>query len=893
MQKSGTIGIDKKELQSIQDKFCQVTGTIAFCVDGDREHMTEMSGDEGDIGIFRQVVQERQINSILEGITTSKLEEQIVEETACRDMLAAGVSCRVDGAPLLNFLLCAVLSDREPAQETAGFSHRLTEKEFYEALELVRLVFTNLLRHQVFAAGAGEEMRHRQEKEDELNAALRRSQAMTEVVQMLDCDDSIESVMKYVLGIAGRHCDLKEAYVVREDKQGTGTEVVGCWLSEDCFGHQDMDQLYHAIKPSEKAVILSALDGVDGPEADFMRKEGIEALLMLPIAINADKGAIMYVCFLERSKPRKWLVEELKFISDVVKILQSIIIKRIQKNSLAGSYALLENILDNVGSAIYVTDMKSREALCTNEALKRDFTAEAADGTLAAFIEKSGEAAKEKGNAAGAMEVYFEEKGRWYDLYQTCIEWVDGRQASLYALYDITDKKEYQQKIEHQANNDFLTGLYNRMCCERDLSGYIEEAAAARASGALLYMDLDDFKHINDGLGHKYGDELLKAISESLRGVEGIADTCYRMGGDEFVIIVPPAHFSRLEQVVCDIRDIFNKPWYLKDADYYCTMSMGMVTFPEEGDSVQDLIKKADIAMYTAKKSGKNRVSRYSSEEDSQVNKRLDMEKNMRAAMTKDYREFEVFYQPVIDIRKPGHPCVGAEALIRWNSTKLGYISPGDFIPLAEYLGLITPIGHHVLQEACVACKKWNMSGRPYMKVNVNLSVVQLLQTDVTQQIAHVLEETGIQPRNLVLEVTESLAINDMERMKKILDSIKKLGVRIALDDFGTGYSSLNHIRELPMDIIKIDQTFVRNLGKDTYSGSFIKMVAELAEAIGVKICVEGIERKEQYDVLADMKINLIQGYYFDAPMTREDFERKYVAFQPHELPELDGETII
>ena len=253
------------------------------------------------------------------------------------------------------------------------------------------------------------------------------------------------------------------------------------------------------------------------------------------------------------------------------------------------------------------------------------------------------------------------------------------------------------------------------------------------------------------------------------------------------------------------------------------------------------------------------------------------MEKSMRYATADGYGEFEVYFQPIVDVKKSGNPCVGAEALLRWNSQDLGFVSPGEFIPLAEYLGLINPIGNHVLEQACLALKHWNENGHPYYKVNVNLSVVQLLQNDIAETIEEIITRTGINPRNLTLEVTESLAINDMARMKRILDSIKALGVKIALDDFGTGYSSLNHIREIPIDVIKVDQTFVRNLENDDYAKAFIAMIGELAQALNVKICVEGIETLEQYNVLESMNVHMIQGYYFGRPMPRKDFEEKFV----------------
>ena len=477
----------------------------------------------------------------------------------------------------------------------------------------------------------------------------------------------------------------------------------------------------------------------------------------------------------------------------------------------------------------------------------------------------------------GYYEIHYNEKNRWYDLYFSYMTWMDGNRVSLCVLHDITDKKIYQKRIEQQAYTDFLTGLYNRMCCERDLSIQLDKAVADGKTGGLLYLDLDDFKHINDGLGHQYGDVLLKSISNSLRRIKGICNSCYRMGGDEFVIIIPPESFDKFDEIIQDIQAIFSKPWFLKDADYYCTMSMGIVNYPDDGNSVQDLIKKADIAMYDAKKAGKNRCTRYSLKLSMASSKRLDMEKNMRDATANNYQEFEVYYQPIIDILSGKPVCTGAEALIRWNSATMGFVPPSDFIPLAEYLGLINPIGNHVLKEACIACKGWNDRGRGNFKVNVNLSVIQLLQPDIVEIVENTIKETGINPMNLTLEVTESLAINDMNRMKRILRQIRSLGVRIALDDFGTGYSSLNHIREIPLDVIKVDQNFVQGLAEDSYSQSFIKMVAELAAAINVNVCVEGIETEEQFHVVNNMKIQLIQGYYFDRPLQLPAFEAKYV----------------
>lgn len=531
---------------------------------------------------------------------------------------------------------------------------------------------------------------------------------------------------------------------------------------------------------------------------------------------------------------------------------------------------ILEAVCEHIGNAVCVRDRITGAVLYANNRMRETFRSEIDQGLYHTLM------AWEIPEGNGNCEVYHEESQHWYDLHFAPVMWLEDQSAYLYTFYDITEKKQYMHMIEQHTFQDALTGINNRMCCEKDLPRFIEEAVAVGGQGALMYLDLDDFKHINDGLGHQYGDVLLKAITQELLRIEGIKESCYRTGGDEFVIVVPHSSYHNVNDIINEIREIFDKPWFLRNADYYCTMSMGMAQFPADGENAQELLKKADIALYEAKRSGRNCYIRYTAGTDSKSGKRLDMEKNMRDATNGGYREFEIYYQPIIDLRKDGGCCTGAEALIRWNSVEMGFIPPSEFIPLAEYLGLINPIGNYVLTEAAKCCKYWNDNGYPHYKINVNLSVVQLLQPNIIEIVKETVTSTGINPENLTLEVTESLAINDIERMKNILSDIKKLGVRIALDDFGTGYSSLNHIRRIPFDVIKVDQSFISDLEHDAYSRSFIKMVVQLAEEIDVNICIEGVETREQYRILAEMNVGLIQGYYFDRPVTRTAFERKY-----------------
>lgn len=867
--------LDRRELQQLQNEFCMTAGVYAFCVDSDGIDMTEMSGEEEDIKVLQQYVPREKMFSLFRRVSESALEDQAVEETEIDALKYAVVCTKEEGRTLLTWMVCGVMSDavsEEGRDFAKNFCYQTTERRFNKGLDLLREISRHMICDKLTAQEAkAESLRNLSSKEKTENM-LYRAAVTTQIVQMLDSDAPIESVITSILTAIGGFLKIDCAYLCSVDGSDADTmDVIVEWCNDGVLSAYDQtrNQPRPAYLHRDKPLVLSSSSGREEYEGD-LDKDQIKALAAFPLVLQERIG--MYACFTMKRAPRNWDVEEIKFLNDSVKVLQSIMMKRIQQNSLAESYTALEEVLNNIGSYIYVKDKETGRILFANRCLRNNFREEIEQNSLESVFESR----IPKDRQEGSLEIFAQNNDCWYDVFYKNIKWVDGRDVFMCSIYDVTEKKMYQKKIERQAYTDFLTGLFNRLCCERDLAKYVDSAKSAGREGAVLYLDLDDFKHINDSLGHQYGDVLLKSIANGIRQVEGIQQSCYRMGGDEFVIIVPPEKYRRLEQIVEDVKAVFNRPWFLKNADYYCTMSMGIVHYPAEGEGVQELIRKADIAMYEAKKSGKNCSAVYNSGIKSDSDKRLDMEKNMREAAIDGYKEFEVYYQPIIDIQE-NNICTGAEALIRWNSEEMGFMSPADFIPLAEYLGLINPIGSHVLQQACEACKNWNDKGYPGYKVNVNLSVVQLLQQDIVQTIADIVKKSGINPHNLTLEVTEGLAINDLERMRQILAEIKELGVRIALDDFGTGYSSLSHIRELPFDVIKVDQSFVRDLAEDTYSKSFIKMVSDLADAIGVSICVEGIETKKQYKVLEGMKVRMIQGYYFDKPMPRAEFEKKYV----------------
>lgn len=868
--------IDSAMLQQLQDQFCYANNLYLVCLGREEGVITKAYGSREELSFLHSLVDKQAYMNLIMRAEHDWVETMLEQQVSQACIKMCSIATRIEKKVEVIWVVIGLLRDAMPEGiELPEYMMTTTEKGFYASAEFLASLSTQLFEVKINQMIAQDAMKKSLDSELAIKQQLDRTQAMAEVIGMLESDEGFTELTQRILKETCESLQIAGGFLIRENIDRRTTDMIGEFVerSEDSlirhFQHIDKDELPFF---NGKPYMISSSSMMPEPFERFFKENGLSAAVFQPMEVN-DNGLLMYLGFFEKENKREWESEDIKFISGVKRVIQSILIKRIAKNSLASSYASLEAILENTGCGILVVDYNTRSILYTNQKLKDLFSHTIAAGNLEELV--FGEEEEKKTHYYD--EVYYVEEERWLDVHKTEIDWVDGRRVGLCTLYDITDKKLYQKKIENQANNDFLTGLYNRMRCEQDLGRYIAKAQAVNCEGALLYIDLDDFKHINDGLGHPYGDVLLKAISHSLQRIEGIEKSCYRMGGDEFIVIISEAVYPQMERILRDIDSIFSKPWFLKGEDYYCTMSMGITCFPSDGNSVDDLIRKADMALMTAKRRGKNCVEYYNDKDQASTYRRLDMEKNMRTAAMNACKEFEVYYQPIVAVQEDGEPCCGAEALVRWNSSVLGFVSPEDFIPLAEYLGLINPIGEFVLEQAAKRCKYWNDMGHPNYKVNVNLSVVQLLQNDIIKKIKKVLDETRINPRNLTLEVTESLAINDMEHMKRILSEIKSLGVKVALDDFGTGYSSLNHIREMPIDVIKIDRCFIEHLGEDDFSDAFVKMVNELANTIGVKVCVEGVETKLQLDVACDMRVSMIQGYYFGKPMKIAEFEEKYL----------------
>lgn len=693
-------------------------------------------------------------------------------------------------------------------------------------------------------------------------------EVLSSVIESLESKDTFQNIAEVILQKANAYIQAEYMAVIQENSDKDILDYIAT-VGKTCALIERVENGEYSLEELEKSAGKGTYPDAGGR--------------IIPIKINGIKA--MYVVI---SGIKDKAMEEIDgFIHSIVSVIQNTAQMRVTNNSLLSSYEVLKDILNNIGSGIIVCDRNSAAILFSNKvaaeskeiqnAIKECIQELMSSEEYKSYLDRKKAYDEDDGTDyvkpyIRPIEKYSAESGLWFEIRFTNLVWIDGSEVIVCTASDITQKKKSQQKIEFQAHNDFLTGLYNRMKCESDLKKIIKQSIKDGVKGALMFIDLDDFKHINDGLGHQYGDVLLQQIAAGLQSIVGLRGKCYRMGGDEFVAIVMPDMFSELERIANKVKDMFNKPWYLMETEYFCTMSMGIAVFPDDSKDVHEIIRLADIAMYESKKNGKNGYTFYDSCSKLNTARRLDIENSMRQAVTSGIEEFVVFYQPVVDVRTG--ECSSCEALVRWDSKALGFMGPGDFIPLAEYLGLITSIGDYVLEEACRQCRYWNEHGIPDFHINVNLSVVQLLQKDVAETVARILKKTGVNPKNIVLEITESFAINDMDRVLDIIKGIKKLGPRIALDDFGTGYSSLNYIKQLPLDIIKVDKTFIDDIVEDEYAQAFIKLIVELSDTIDTDIIVEGVENEAQLNILKELGVDYIQGFYYGKPVPAYEFEK-------------------
>ncbi|WP_063868276.1 bifunctional diguanylate cyclase/phosphodiesterase [Paenibacillus sp. Soil766] len=445
----------------------------------------------------------------------------------------------------------------------------------------------------------------------------------------------------------------------------------------------------------------------------------------------------------------------------------------------------------------------------------------------------------------------------WKEEESTCFSCI---------IRDISERKRTEEKINRMVYRDPLTGLPNRLLLNDRLDLALDQAYENQQSMGIMFIDLDRFKFINDTLGHAMGDKLLIEVAKRFEACIGKGDTVSRQGGDEFIILWAHTTADEMIKNANKIVRIFSQSFTILEHELFVTPSIGISLYPSDGGDIETLIKNADTAMYRVKEQGKNNFQFYTPEMNEAVTKKMQLEIGLRKALERN--EFKVFYQPQIDVNTG--KITGAEALIRWQHPEWGPISPADFIPLAEETGLIIPIGEWVLNEACRQNKEWQKQGHPPFRIAVNISSRQFKQNNLIDIVSKALDESGLEHKYLELELTESI-IQDSKYAIETMHKLKAMGIFLSIDDFGTGYSSLNYLKLFPIDSLKIDQSFTRNMFEDAKDAALVHTIISMAHNLDLKVIAEGVETKEQLQFLLQKECNEAQGYLISRPLPAQE----------------------
>jgi diguanylate cyclase (GGDEF)-like protein len=441
--------------------------------------------------------------------------------------------------------------------------------------------------------------------------------------------------------------------------------------------------------------------------------------------------------------------------------------------------------------------------------------------------------------------------------------------GAVMVFHDVSAARALSEKMAYLAQHDSLTELPNRLLLNDRLGQAMAAADRHDDKLALLYLDLDRFKHINDSLGHAIGDRLLQSVALRLTACVRSTDTVSRLGGDEFVVLVTDKIDARVAAVCAEkLLQAVRQAHRIDDHDVHATASIGIVVYPDDGADAEALLKNADFAMYQAKDGGRDGYQFYKEALNADATLRQALEIDLRHAIERN--EFALYYQPKMHLASGA--IAGVEALIRWRHPVRGLVSPANFISIAEDSGLIIPIGRWVRQEACRQAQAWADAGLPPIRLAINISAVELGARDFVTSVRRTLAETGFDPKLLEFELTETFLMQDSISTETVLQAVKELGVKLALDDFGTGYSSLSYMRRFPIDTLKVDQSFVRDLTTNADDASVVSAVIHMGKSLHMRVVAEGVETREQLEFLEELECPEAQGYYFSYPLPAERF---------------------
>lgn len=579
-------------------------------------------------------------------------------------------------------------------------------------------------------------------------------------------------------------------------------------------------------------------------------------------------------------------------LTHLVAVKQDIRNDKQKSDDVAQTLLLREQALVSSSNGIMITrsDADDHSIVYVNPAFERitGYTAEEVIGREGRFLvrddlaqpdlEEIRSALREKREGQALLRNYRKDGTQfWNELRISPVKDAAGAATTHFVsvINDVSERVNYQRELEYQATHDSLTGLANRNLLNDRITQAIAWAKRQDLAVGLLLLDLDHFKLINDGSGHGAGDAMLKEVAHRLTSCVRDTDTVARLGGDEFVIILTDLpHASDIDEIANKILESIGEPFYINGRDVVVTASIGVSAFPRDGDHGEILLRYADIAMYRVKEHGRNSVRQFVPEMGLTAISRLNMEGELRRALERN--EFILHYQPKIDVIS--NRIIGAEALVRWRHPQIGMVHPNEFIPLAEETGLILPLGEWVMAEACRQQVAWREQGIDDIQIATNMSSRQFRQEDLAERVTSIFNHTGADPRNFTLELTESMVMQDVGSTLIALRALKNLGFTISLDDFGTGYSSLSYLRRFPIDELKIDKSFINDIHENPDDAAIASAIIAMALSLGLRVVAEGVEKKQQVDMLVSMGCNQVQGYYHGRPMDVAAFTTHYQA---------------
>jgi diguanylate cyclase (GGDEF)-like protein/PAS domain S-box-containing protein len=597
----------------------------------------------------------------------------------------------------------------------------------------------------------------------------------------------------------------------------------------------------------------AAVDGLEEREWTYLRKDGTPITVLLSVtALRREDGA---------------LTGYLHVANDVTERRHVEAMLRRQSAAMAASMDGI-GIVNEQLEFVFVNDALAKLYGYANhqsmvglslDALYEPSTNERFTNTILPIVEQRG---RWRGEATGMRR-----DGLTFPQ-EISISSIEGG-GLVIVVRDITERTYAEEQIKHLAYHDALTALPNRLLFKDRLTVAISHAQRERAKLAVLFLDLDRFKVINDSLGHNIGDHLLQSVAGRVQSCLRDSDTVARLGGDEFTLLLPQLSVAEDAAVVAQkILDAVRYPFHIDGRELFVTTSVGISLYPDDGLDAETLIKNADTAMYQAKEQGRDNYQLFNAFINTKALQRIALEHGLRKALAN--QELSVYYQPIFDFRL--NRVVGMEALLRWNSPSMGMIPPSVFIPLAELIGLMVPLGTWALRTACTQAKEWHDAGFRGLTLAVNLAVCQLTQPDLLERVREILDETGLPPRLLELEITESTAMQNPENSIRTLYDLKRLGLKISLDDFGTGHSSLSYIKRFPIDTLKIDQSFVRDITNDPDTAAIVTAITAMAHSLRLKVIAEGVEYPEQAAFLKRNGCDQMQGYLIKPPVPAEQF---------------------